>query len=154
VGRQLSKLSAFTVQRLKAKGRYADGGGLYLQITESGSKSWLFRFMLNNKSREMGLGPLELVSLAEAREKAHACRKLLLDGIDPIEERQITATKQRLNEAKRISFDECAKGFIDFKSAEWTNDKHRAQWSSTLAVYELDGMSHSLSDKFTFINSR
>ena len=64
---------------------YADGGGLYLQVSEAGTKSWIFRFSLNGRERHMGLGPVMDVPLAEAREKATACRKLAREGIDPIE---------------------------------------------------------------------
>jgi hypothetical protein len=66
-------------------GYHGDGGGLYLQVGAAGTKSWMFRFTLNGRSREMGLGPLHTISLEKAREKAQACRELLLDGVDPIE---------------------------------------------------------------------
>lgn len=135
MGRQHSRLSALVVQKLKDKGRYADGGGLYLQVTDSNTKSWLFRYMLSKKSREMGLGPLSLVSLAEAREKAVTCRRLLLEGKDPIDERETQRKRLIFDRAKIISFDECAEIFIESKSAEWTNEKHREQWKSTLATY-------------------
>ena len=72
----------------------ADGGGLYLQVGESSAKSWLYRFMLNGRAREMGLGSLRAVSLASAREKAARCRALLADGIDPIEARKAERSKQ------------------------------------------------------------
>lgn len=67
---------------------HADGGGLYLQISSSGSRSWIFRFTLAKRSREMGLGPLSAISLAEARSEAARCRKLLLSGVDPIDDRK------------------------------------------------------------------
>jgi hypothetical protein len=63
---------------------YPDGAGLYLQVTSEGAKSWIFRFSLNGKAREMGLGSLSGVSLADARVKAAECRRLRQDGIDPI----------------------------------------------------------------------
>jgi len=66
---------------------HADGGGLYLQMTASGARTWVFRFMLHGRAREMGLGPLHIVPLAEARDKARECRKLRHEGIDPIETR-------------------------------------------------------------------
>ena len=75
----MAKLTALEVKRMSAPGRYGDGGGLWLQVRDAERKSWLLRFMLNGKAREMGLGPIELVSLAEARQKAIAGRKLLLD---------------------------------------------------------------------------
>jgi hypothetical protein len=85
--RQLLRLSAKAVDKMKEPGYYPDGGGLYLQVIESGAKSWLFRFALHGHERQMGLGPLHTVTLAEARDKARECRKLLLEKIDPIEAR-------------------------------------------------------------------
>lgn len=81
-----NKLSTVNVEKL-GKGRYSDGNGLYLQITASGGKSWLFRFMLNRRSRTMGLGSFASVSLEEARALAAAAKRLRKEGIDPIEER-------------------------------------------------------------------
>ena len=88
MARMGNKLSALAISKLKKRGIYADGNGLYLQIATGGSKSWLFRFMQNGRARKMGLGPLHTVSLAEARDDALACRKQLRDGIDPIEARK------------------------------------------------------------------
>jgi hypothetical protein len=69
----LHKLSAVKVARLKAPGMFGDGGGLWLQITETGNRSWAFRFMLQGRARQMGLGPAHTISLAEVREKARLC---------------------------------------------------------------------------------
>ena len=83
--RQLNRLSAKTIAFKKHPGLYCDGGGLYLQVTPSGSKTWIFRFRstLTRKLRDMGLGALHTVGLPEAREKAAAQRRSLLDGQDP-----------------------------------------------------------------------
>ncbi|MBE7201086.1 MAG: DUF4102 domain-containing protein, partial [Parafilimonas terrae] len=78
------QLSALKVSRTREPGLYADGGGLYLQVTNAEARSWIFRFMLNGRARSMGLGSLHTLTLAEARSKATECRKLCLDGIDPI----------------------------------------------------------------------
>ena len=88
--RQLNRLSAKTIAFKKHPGLYCDGGGLYLQVTPSGSKTWIFRFRstLTRKLRDMGLGALHTVGLPEAREKAAAQRTALLDGLDPIEARE------------------------------------------------------------------
>ena len=88
MARRIGKLPPVALQKPMKPGMHADGGGLYLQVTASGAKSWIFRFMLNGRAREMGLGPLHTVSLAEARERATECRKLRLDGIDPVEDRK------------------------------------------------------------------
>ena len=69
MGKQIEKLSALAVSKAKKKGYYADGNNLYLQVVDSGAKTWIFRYMLNGKSREMGLGAAHAISLAEAREK-------------------------------------------------------------------------------------
>ena len=73
--------------RAKAKGLYPDGGGLYLQVSASGAKSWVYRYMLLRRSREMGLGSLLAIGLSDARKKAAEARRLRAEGIDPIEQR-------------------------------------------------------------------
>jgi len=80
--REGNKLTALEVSK-KKRGRYSDGHGLWLQISESGTKAWLFRYMLNGRARHMGLGPVHTVNLAEARMRARQARQLILDGKDP-----------------------------------------------------------------------
>ena len=82
------KLTAVKVRALTTAGRYGDGKGLWLQVRDAEHRSWLFRFMLNGKARQMGLGAVEDVSLAEARETAEEARRLLRQGIDPIDHRR------------------------------------------------------------------
>lgn len=130
-----NKLSAAGVNALKEQGRYADGLGLYLQVSSSGTKSWLFRFQRDGQPRQMGLGPLHTVSLADARQQAAQARRMLLDGIDPIEARQAARARARTEAAKGISFRQCAERYIAAHEAAWRNDKHRAQWRSTLETY-------------------
>ncbi|MCJ2044762.1 integrase arm-type DNA-binding domain-containing protein [Methylobacterium sp. J-078] len=129
------KLSALTAGRIKAAGMYGDGGGLWLQASGSGAKSWIFRFTLNGRSREMGLGSFSTFTLAEAREKALACRKLCAEGIDPIEARQVQRGEARLEAAKAMTFAECASAYIESHKAGWRNTKHAAQWQATLNTY-------------------
>ena len=74
----VNRLTAMQVQKLSKPGYHADGAGLHLCVKASGGKSWIFRYRYGGKEREMGLGPLHTVSLAEAREKALAQRKLLV----------------------------------------------------------------------------
>ena len=78
--RQLQRLTALKIGKLDAPGQYPDGGNLYFQISETGSRSWIFKFTLRRRSREMGLGPLSLISLAAARAEAAKCRALLKEG--------------------------------------------------------------------------
>lgn len=132
---RINRLSARSVATNTKRGRYADGGGLYLQISENEAKSWLFRFMLNWKSRQMGLGSLNTVSLAEARESALVCRKLLLDGIDPIEHRKLLRGQAQANAGNIMTFKECADNYISSHSAGWKNVKHTSQWTNTLTKY-------------------
>src|SRR5882762_4150093 len=108
MARVIGKLAAVTLPKLSKPGLYGDGGGLCLQVTASGAKTWIYRFMLNGRAREMGLGPLHTISLAEAREKARECRKLRLDGVDPIEYRRAKRTAAKLDAAKTMTFKECA----------------------------------------------
>lgn len=135
MSREIHRLSAPQVSKSKKPGLYADGGGLYLQISKSGARSWLFRYMLAGRSREMGLGPLRIVSLAEAREKAAHCRKLLQGKIDPIEARDSKRGHEALEAAKAVTFAECAQAYIDSHRAGWKNAKHAAQWETTLKTY-------------------
>ena len=119
-------------------GRYADGGGLYLQITpgpEGPTRSWLFRYMLDGHARQMGLGPTHTVPLVDARERARQARALLLDRIDPIEARLAERDARRADEAARITFKDAALRYIEVHESGWRNDKHKAQWKSTLETY-------------------
>ncbi|WP_018263341.1 tyrosine-type recombinase/integrase [Methylobacterium sp. WSM2598] len=122
------------VAKLKSPGMYGDGNGLWLQITPGG-KSWIFRFTLHGRAREMGLGSSAIYSLAEARERAVACRKLVNEGIDPIEARREKRRDTALDSAKSITFKECAEAYIRAHAAGWRNPKHAAQWTATLANY-------------------
>jgi hypothetical protein len=84
MARQQQRLSALKVNKITKPGLYSDGGGLALQITPTGAKSWLFRYMVAGRSFGMGLGPTHTVSLAEARQTALGARKQLIDGINPL----------------------------------------------------------------------
>lgn len=89
MARTLNRLSNLKVARTKRPGMYADGGGLYLRVAEGGSKQWMFRYVVNGRLRDMGIGPEHTLTLAEARERATEARKLRLDGIDPIEHKRV-----------------------------------------------------------------
>jgi integrase len=133
MGRHVDRLSA-TGLKSKGDGLHHDGRGLYLQV-KNGGRSWVFRYMLNGKARYMGLGPYPGVSLAGARREADVCRKLIRDSIDPIEARQQQRQATRLEAAQSVTFDYCAKRYIEDHSAGWRNAKHAEQWSSTLETY-------------------
>lgn len=136
------KLSARAVAALSKAGRHSVGDGLYLQISKAGSRTWLFRYMLRGKAREMGLGPVTDVSLAEAREKVGEARRVLADGRDPIEARKEAARAADLEAARRITFKGAAEAYIDMRRAGWRNPKHVQQWENTLATYAYPVFGH------------
>ncbi len=121
-------LSAARVRSLKEPGRYADGGGLYLVVAPSGAKRWLLRILVRRKRCDIGLGGLNAVSLAEAREKAAEYRKIARNGGDPLEERR----KQR---ATILTFEEAARRVHAENAKTWRNAKHAQQWINTLVAY-------------------
>jgi hypothetical protein len=86
---QLNKLTALSVARLSKLGHFGDGGGLVLQVSVSGSKSWLFRYRRNDRIRELGRGSVRTIDLGAAREAAKRCREQLQVGRDPLDERQL-----------------------------------------------------------------
>ncbi len=136
MAREINKLSDRFVRSNLAKGRYSDGGGLYLQVGPTGAKSWLFRYQRQGKSRQMGLGAaITTISLAEARQKATTCRRLLDQGLDPIDERKAERSRVQAETAKFMTFKECADELIRDRSAVWSNLKHSKQWKSTLEKY-------------------
>ncbi|MEN6543053.1 integrase arm-type DNA-binding domain-containing protein [Parvibaculum sp.] len=133
--RTLNKLTALQVKSLTRPGRFADGGGLYLQVSPTGTRSWLFRFTRDGKAREMGLGPVGTVSLAEAREKALECRRALHEGLDPIEQRNRLRRAASAEAARSMTFRQAAKAYIEAHQAGWRNAKHASQWTATLEHY-------------------
>ena len=135
MARTVERLTDLKVRKLTEPGRYPDGAGLLLQIATAGTKSWIYRFMLNGKSREMGLGPFPLISLSEARAAATDARKLCFNGIDPIEERRAARAKTALEKARSVTFGDAAKRYIAAHRAAWRNEKHATQWEATLATY-------------------
>jgi integrase len=134
VARTTGRLTALKVARAKTPGMYADGGGLYLQVTERGA-SWILRYMLDKRAREMGLGPLALFGLSDARAKALDAGRLRHEGIDPIEARKAERMRARLAAAKAMTFGQCAENYIKAHRPGWRNGKHVAQWEATLARY-------------------
>ncbi len=135
MARSLNRLSAVAVREIIQKGMYHDGGGLYLQVTANGARSWIYRYMLNGRSREMGLGAAHSIPLAEARQRAAECRRLRVDGVDPIEARTAEREQKKLGAVKAMTFDACAAAYIEAHESGWRNAKHRDQWRKTLSTY-------------------
>ncbi|WP_395707965.1 tyrosine-type recombinase/integrase [Reyranella sp.] len=135
MARTIERLKPLTVQREGKPGLYPDGGGLHLQVSASGSKSWVFRYELRGRRREMGLGSMNDVSLAEARALARAARGVKATGVDPIAHRDAQRAAARLEEARTITFAAAAADYIAANKAGWRNAKHADQWTATLKTY-------------------
>jgi len=133
-----NRLKPVDLPRLKKPGYYHDGGGLYLDVRSGGggpTRVWVLRYTRFGNARTMGLGALHTISLADARQKAREARKLLLDGVDPIEARKAQRAAQWLSKANAMTFKDAAEAYIAAHEIEWKNAKHRAQWGSTLSIY-------------------
>jgi integrase len=137
--RRAAGLTALKVSKAKP-GRYGDGRGLYLLVRAPQARFWLFRYRLaGGRMREMGLGSVADVTLAEAREKAETLYKAVRAGNDPLAERAAAAQASR-TEAQRtalqsITFGHVADAYIAAHEASWRNAKHRQQWRNTLDTY-------------------
>ena len=114
---------------------HGDGAGLWLKVTEGGSKSWILRYTMAGRERWTGLGPYPDVSLAEARDKAMAWRKQVREGVDPMKVKQEAMATARAEQAKKVTFAWCAAQYIESHRAGCKNAKHAEQWVSTLAMY-------------------
>jgi integrase len=132
---KLTALKVASVARATAAGHYGDGGGLFLQISRFGTASWMFRYRVAGRLREMGLGSLDTIGLADARERARKAREQRLDGLDPIELRKAARVTAQLDAAKAITFKDCAKRYIAAHQPAWRNPKHAKQWGATLDAY-------------------
>lgn len=147
----IGKLKALNVAREKRPGMYGDGGGLFLQVTGSGSKSWIFRYWvaerdpvtgalvrdqvkskIKGRAREMGLGSFITISLADARDRALECRKLREKGIDPIDAREDARRQAALERVKSLKFKDAATAYMTAHRVAWKNDKHAAQWTASV----------------------
>lgn len=129
------RLKALQVSRIVEPGLYHDGGGLYLQVSAAGTKSWLFRYRLHGRVRDMGLGTLSDFSLAEARERARQQRQLVADKVDPIDDRDAKSLAAKTLIAQEATFEQCAKECHKQMAPHWKNDKHSAQWLTSLETY-------------------
>jgi integrase len=132
--RNSNRLTAIKVAKISRPGRYGDGNGPVLQVSKWRTKAWLFRYQRDGRERQMGLGPVSAVSLADARDLARDCRKRLITGADPIEARRAERMQARLEAARGVTFRECAESYIAAHEAGWRNSKHKAR-KSTLANY-------------------
>jgi Arm DNA-binding domain len=129
--RQINRLSARTAETLSKPGRHADGGGLYLSISDEGRRRWVFMYVRKGKQREAGLGSASKagVSLKVAREKAAEGRAMLRAGVDPLGAWNKPAAEEV------PTFGVMADAFLDTHKSGWRNEKHRQQWTMTLTRY-------------------
>ena len=142
-------------------GYHADGQqtGLYLQVRQGKTglvRSWVYRYRSRTKGkrRDLGLGPLADVSLADARIKAAAARAMVLQGIDPIEARRQNFNANGSQAADRMTFKEAAAGCLEARKARWSSPRQSAQWESTLATYLLPALGHKFVDDITAYDLR
>lgn len=124
----MGKLTALKIKALAEPGRYSDGDGLFLEISGKGTASWILRVQANGKRRDIGLGSLKAISLADAREAAFLTRKKIAQGIDPVAER-----KQERQSVP--TFRKAAKDVHEEHEKAWKNGKHQNQWIATLETY-------------------
>jgi integrase len=139
VARKIELLTPLFVKRA-GPGLHADGGGLYLQVKKSKNeknsfnRSWIFRFRSGAKLRDMGLGPVRDVGLAEARRYAQALRQTRRDGVDPIEVRRQKKAQATIATVSSVTFWDCAKQYLFTHDATWDR-VHARQWRQTLEHY-------------------
>jgi integrase len=137
MGTKTGKLTALTVAAV-AKGKtrryYSDGAGLYLQVSPGGA-SWVFRYRVDGRLREMGLGSFGAIGLADARQRAQECWRQRLDGKDPIEARRAERMKAKIEAARSMTFRQCADAYFEAHRASWRSSKHAVQWRSSLATH-------------------
>lgn len=133
------QLTDLAVRGKKEPGYYLDGRGLYLQVARGGSRSWLLRYTMRGKTREMGLGSLQDFGVARARERAQQARLLLAEGIDPIDHRAAQLSErvaaEALLEQASVTFEACAREYHVAHAGNWKNAKHASQWINTMTQY-------------------
>ena len=120
------RLTPAFVRKTTKPGRHCDGNGLYLKVDPSGAKRWEQRLVIRGRQRSLGLGGVALVSLAEAREKALANRKIARAGGDPMDLRQQVSIP---------TFEEAAAAVIELHRPSWGSARHAKQWETTLYTY-------------------
>lgn len=135
--RRAKELSPLQVRRLIEPGLHFVGGvpGLALQVTPGGARTWVLRYAIGKRRREMGLGSHDGVTLADARDKARRARDKLAEGIDPIADARAKRSALAAEAAKAQTFDQCARAYIDAHARGWRNAKHAGQWQATLDTY-------------------
>jgi integrase len=129
--KRFNKLTTAMVAKA-VPGRYGDGLNLWLQVDNNLNRSWVFRYQSDGRAVALGLGPTHSVSLSDARGRARECRRMLLDGIDPLDHKRAKRKQAALARASRMTFTECAHAYVSEHSKTWTSAKHTRQWVSSI----------------------
>lgn len=130
MARQLHRLSPRAAITTSIAGRYADGGGLYLVVSPTGSRKWVFRFRWKGKLSDMGLGSASVVPLGRARERAAEARLKIAESINPLAEKRA---------ARAIpTFGDFADDLVESVKSQWSNAKHAQQVKNTLERFAVD----------------
>lgn len=137
MGTKARELGALAVQRISRRGITFVGGvaGLGLNVTQFGSKSWILRYQVGGKRRDMGLGGYPDVTLAQAKEAARDARAKLSQGIDPITDVRAKRSAMIAAQTAAITFKRAAEQYIEAHEAGWKNAKHAQQWRNTIETY-------------------
>jgi integrase len=133
MAREMERLTAQQVRR-RGSGWHHDGGGLYLRVDADGGRYFFFRWGAGG-AQYLSLGPTHTISLARAREKARACRELLIDGRDPKAERTTLRLTTRIEAAKRVSFADCADRYFEAHKAAWRSPRHLRDWRNSVRTH-------------------
>ena len=136
---KMGKLNLTIMKTISEAGRYGDGDGLYLVVSKTGSRSWICRVQKDGRRRDVGIGSEKKVKLADARERAANIRRLVESGLDPIIERKKAAGIP--------TFKQMAIKMLEFRKNAWRNEKHKAQWFSTLNTYVFPKIGNISVDK-------
>ncbi len=143
-----TQLTYARISKLSKPGRYFDGGtGLHLLIKKTGNKYWVFRFKLDGKRQDMGLGVFPSVALAAARKSVLEARVLLDSGINPLAKKADEKAVKHTAKPKTTTFKQFALSYIEAKRPEWRNQKHGDQWVFTLTEYAFPVIGSKALDK-------
>lgn len=143
MSRGLHKLSARAVAALASPGRYSDGGGLYVVVSPGGASKWVFRFAMDGRSTDMGLGSTRDVSLKDARDLAQDARRQLALGLNPLKARQDARNAKRA----KPTFGETAEAVVASLTEGFRNYKHKAQWRATLGLISTNSARISIAPR-------
>ena len=129
----MSKLTNIQLKSKNKTGRYTDGNNLYFVVGKNGNQNWTFIYTINGKKREMGLGPYPEISLKSARLTRDGLKAFIIQGKDPLQERDKQKEQERLRKAS--TFENVARTYISEMECQWKNSKHKQQWKNTLKTY-------------------